>query len=163
MESVPKVPVHLAYEPDHSNASIAIIAAVAITPITIGLAFAGIDNYGRMEDKVTAVLVYGIVVGLLTWFTIWLYRVYFRHRRKVRTEAAAFAQYSQQTLARIVGREIRDGGEYSDTYYVYYQFRDDFIVKAALSEKQKPYYELPLGGLIDIEYLTNNPTVSRLK
>jgi len=93
----------------------------------------------------------------------WLFRGLFREQAKCSREQREFQEKGMVTVAKIVGRECEDGGEYPDTYYIFYQFRNDFIVKAELKNKHKHYYEMPEGFQVEIEYVSDNPVQSRLK
>jgi hypothetical protein len=160
---LPNLPVYPAYKPETDASRAALIFAVLTLPITIGIAFAGWENYSRAEQKMTILLVYVPIVGLLLTLNLWLFRVYCKNllaNRKVHQE---FQTRANTILATILGREREDGGEYPDTYFIVYQFRDDFIVRAALQGKQKNYYDLPTGSQIEVEYLPDRPTTSRLK
>ncbi|MDX2304475.1 MAG: hypothetical protein NW226_16835 [Microscillaceae bacterium] len=163
MQSLPNLPIYDAYQTNKDSSLIALIVAAVMTPIILGISASGLGTYQTAESKWIVVLVYSIFTGFLVLLSAGLFRVYLRNKAKIQAEKQLFTSKAVFTKAKIVGRVCEDGGEYADSFYVYYQFRADFIVKAELvNKKEKSYYDLPIGSSIDIEYISDNPTQSRL-
>jgi hypothetical protein len=169
MSRLPNLPVYEAYKPfvREGGGVIALFFAVLTTPITLGLIAATYDNYqkgGVYAKDSTSLFFPFIIIGLVTWLNIWLFRVYLRARKRINAVKEEFKSKGITTLAKIVGKERVDGGESADDFYIYYQFQSTFIVKAILTRsKEKTYFNLPEGSEIEIEYIKDNPTKSRLK
>ncbi|NJL15473.1 MAG: hypothetical protein HC913_22345 [Microscillaceae bacterium] len=168
MQNLPNLPVYNAYKPYRSEGggSIALIFAILLVPITLGVSYAMYDNHqkGIYGNDASALVFPLIVIGLLVLLNFWLFRVYLRAKKRINAVKKQFKEKGVSTSAKIIGKERVDGGESADDYYVYYQFKSDFIVKAdLLNSKEKAYYNLPIGATIEIEYLSDNPTQSRLK
>jgi hypothetical protein len=62
----------------------------------------------------------------------------------------------------IVGREHMDVEDGDPKYWIYYQFRPDFIVKAQDKSTNGQLYALPLGATLSILYLPDNPQATEL-
>lgn len=163
MQNLPNLPIYDAYQTNKDSSLIALIVAAVMTPIILGISASGLGTYQTAESKWIVVLVYSIFTGFLVLLSAGLFKVYLRNKAKIHAEKQLFQSKAVSTKANIVGREREDGGEYADSFYVYYQFRPDFIIKALLKGKSLPYYDLPDGSSIEIEYLSDDPTQSRLK
>lgn len=168
MANLPNLPTYTAYKASKNEAggTIALFFAVACVPITLGIAFSIYDNFqkGTYGNDSSALIFPFIITGLFFLLNFWLFRVYLRAKKRINTVKKQFKEKGVSTQAKIVGKECVDGGESADDYYVYYQFRNDFIVKADLvSSKEMAYYNLPIGATIEIEYLSDDPTQTRLK
>jgi hypothetical protein len=103
--------------------------------LTLTLVFSGIValvTYGMLSDSVETVL----------------------RRRKLQREGVA-------ADARIVGREVEEVGE-GEMYYIYYQFRPDFVVKYHDITWNQNYFKMPLGSTLPIRYLAENVEVNGL-
>ncbi len=169
MSKLPNLPVYEAYKPStkEGGGMIAIFFAVLIFPITLGLIIATYDNYqkgGIYSKDFTSLLFPLIIIGLVAWLNVWLLRVYLRARKRINAVKEEFKSKGVTALAKIVSKQQVDGGESADDFYIFYQFQPTFIVKAILlSRKEKDYFNLPEGSEIEIEYIKDNPTKSRLK
>ncbi|HMN91420.1 MAG TPA: hypothetical protein PKD70_15595 [Saprospiraceae bacterium] len=64
------------------------------------------------------------------------------------------------TQAKIVGKEWHDGGDSADDYYVFFQFRPDFVVKYSDNTPDYTYYNQPEGSEIKVLYLPANPRIN---
>ncbi|MFM9951947.1 MAG: hypothetical protein ACKV1O_28715 [Saprospiraceae bacterium] len=65
------------------------------------------------------------------------------------------------TMGNVVGREKIDRTE-DDTFYVFYQFRPDFVVRFHDDTNNLQFYKLSMGSEVKVCYLADNPEVSSL-
>ncbi|MDX2282287.1 MAG: hypothetical protein NW218_22040 [Saprospiraceae bacterium] len=65
------------------------------------------------------------------------------------------------TKGTVVGREKVDQSE-NDVFYVFYQFRPDFVMRLQDNSNNLQFYKLPVGSEIKVCYLADSPEVSTL-
>ncbi|MDX1906416.1 MAG: hypothetical protein SF053_05220 [Bacteroidia bacterium] len=163
MKNLPALPVYDAYKIDKGTSLTALIVAVAVTLIIAVSSVWGLGTHPAAPGEGTAGVMYVLGMGFCILLSLGLLRAYWRKRAAIQEEKQGFQHKAVSTTAHIVGREREDGGEYADSFYIYYQFHPDFIIKAPVKGKLLHYYELPEGSVIEIEYCMDKHTQSRLK
>lgn len=132
--------------------------------LLIGLTFlaVGVSNFSTGPISLGGLLAYtaavAICLALSSWILYGLLKRQLRHRQIMK----AFAKEGQVAQARILEKESNTDDDNAD-FYIYYQFRSDFIVKAQDKTWGNVYYDLPKGGSLEVEFLPSNPRISRLK
>jgi hypothetical protein len=126
--------------------------------IMLGLALA--DGVGKAGWEIT--LLRGAAGILLGWAAWWILAGWHRERS---VRAACEREYREHGIfcqARVVFFEMTGLGGGDDTdFYIYYQFRDDFIIKEQMDDSN-PRKVAEAGDHIQISYLPRDVRISRI-
>jgi hypothetical protein len=141
------------------------LMAVLLLPITI-MVIAGslakyLQNLPPPWRSTMEVFVFLIIPMLL--LNGWFFYKYGRAKSQNQKLENEYKTFGQSISATLIDKEKTQEIDNAPTYWLYYQYAPDFIVKAELKNRQKPYFDLAIGSTLTIEYLPQEPTRSRLK
>jgi hypothetical protein len=134
-----------------------LIAVVAL--VMLGLALGGVAKQSGWSVSVLRAAI-GLLLGWLAWRLL-----AFWHRQKRSREACdrAYREDGARCDARVVYFEERNspGEEYKPTWFLYYKFRDDFIIQERMYDSI-PSSPAKEGDLVEVQHLLQEPRLARL-
>ncbi len=113
---------------------------------------------GNIFSKAGSVIIYLLVLLfalVAPWSVIQVWRETVNYRK--------LKQEGVTTKAKIVGKDYYENTESADDYYIYYQFRPDFVVKYNDVTSGYIYYNQPEESEINVLYLPSDPRINTLE
>ncbi len=129
-----------------------LIALLAV--IMLGMALLEKAGWGWMLSRAGA--------GLLLGWAAWKLLSYWWRKRNLRE--ACDREYRDQGNycdARVVFAEMRNPRDDSPDFFLYYQFRDDFIIQELLDDRNSRK-SAEVGDTVTISYLRRDPRIARI-
>jgi hypothetical protein len=154
------LPVYQGFNPKENDGSVQLSFAIMLFILNIGVSFAFFDNYQKGSTQIYP----WIILPILLCFNVWLLVSFYSAKKRIQKTEKEFLDFGVSSTAKVVHTEQVSGGDSADDFYLYYQFDNRFVVEMRLlNKKQRIYFKLPIGSSIEIEYIKDNPTKSRLK
>ncbi len=163
--NLPDLPIypHFDGSPNEGRLITLLIAGLFV-PIAFAYAFVNTSaSFSLQEIGWSLRGFYSLMFISWTILVLYLLKQYRLQSAVVQQEQLEFQTKALTTQAKIVGKYKDEDGE-GIGYYIYYQFKPDFIIKVLLkSGRQLALYELAEGTEITIEYIPDEPTKTRIK